>query len=204
MNEGSPPALRYARLFKSYFLIDVCNIIDCIGNDGNTLYLPVRFSLPSSGWESVTWNKNKRNNNIKMKEALLIRSLCLLNRIFIYVCMLHVQCASIYMHKDILKLECMGGYLLYLSKKNWILIVFIGFLQIIKVVQNGQYGNDTRTKIFQWYWRFWIAVLKKPVILSVQRFLLLSEKLFWTQYEILFLKKKTFHYIAFFFLASKA
>jgi len=46
-----------------------------------------------------------------MKETLLICSLCLLNRIFIYMCILHVQCASIYIHEDILKLECMGGYL---------------------------------------------------------------------------------------------
>jgi len=102
--KGFFSALRFARLFKSYFLIDVCTVIDCVGNEGNALYLLVRVSLPSSGWESITWNKNERSKNIKIKEALLICSLCWLNRIFIYVCMLHVQCASIYMHKDILKL----------------------------------------------------------------------------------------------------
>ena len=136
-------ALKYTKLFKSYFLFDVCTSIDCVGNEGNTLYLPVRVTLPSSSWERSIIN-------------LLIM---FTEQIFIYVCMLHVQCASIYMHKDILKLECMGGYLfLYLSKKVDFDCIYR--LPGNKVVQNGQCEHDIRAKIFQWYWRFWIDILK--------------------------------------------
>jgi len=51
--KGFFPPLRYAKLFKSYFLIDVCTSINCVGNEGNTLYLPNRVSLPFSSRKKI-------------------------------------------------------------------------------------------------------------------------------------------------------